>query len=386
MSHAVDPANRIALSAKYDASGRASEFGDSAGTNRLSYELNADNVSTVTTVTDSLNYARVYRQTKRGTPSTVTDKEGTLLNLLYNEANRVVQMSDATGATTIFNFDAEQRLTRQLLPSGDEKTFEYNKNGKLAATTDNGERTEIVYDESTLTENRIRKNGKNVKSIFNRRGQEVRLQVENGLELDFEYDEKGRQTAYVYSDIGRFEKTFDAAGRKTSEKMPSGFTRGYEYDANNQLVGQSNNRGRSGRVERDASGNITKIINSKDEWIQLSRDEAGRIAQVTNSRGQSRRYIYNSRSALTRFIGADGRDLQFQYNERGEMQSVVNAQTARLIYQRNRSGSLAKIQRQDAGQKNFWQIQKINFTSAFANSTIDESCAFGDAFYSGDGG
>ncbi len=187
-------------------------------------------------------------------------------------------MSDATGATTIFNFDAEQRLTRQLLPSGDEKTFEYNKNGKLAATTDNGERTEIVYDESTLTENRIRKNGKNVKSIFNRRGQEVRLQVENGLGLDFEYDEKGRQTAYVYSDIGRFEKTFDAAGRKTSEKMPSGFTRGYEYDANNQLVGQSNNRGRSGRVERDASGNITKIINSKDEWIQLSRDEAGRIA------------------------------------------------------------------------------------------------------------
>jgi len=297
----------------------------------------------------------------------------------------VAQMTDASGAAAIFSYYTEQRLTRQSLPNGDEKTSEYNESGKLKATTDNGERVEIVYDEANLTESRKHKNGKNVKSTYNRRGQETRLQVENGLSTDYEYDEKGRQTAYVYSDIGRFERTFDAAGRKTSEKMPSGLVHGYEYDADNRLVRQSNNRGRSARVERDASGNLTKIINSDTDSIQIFRDEAGRISQLTNSRGQSRRYVYNSRGSLTRFIGADGRDLRFQYSERGEMQSIVNAETDGLIYQRNGRGNLAKLQQQSPNRKNIWQIQKINYTSSFASPAIVESCAFGDAFYSGGG-
>jgi YD repeat-containing protein len=384
LSRAVDPANRTALLAKYDASGRASEFGDAVGTNRLVYELNAENISTLTTVTDSLNYARVFQQNRFGMPTAVTDKAGALLNLLYNEANRVVQMTDANGAAAILNYDTEQRLPRQSLPNGDEKTFEYNKNGKLAATTDNGERTEIAYDEANLTESRKHKNGKNVKSTFNRRGQETRLQIEGGLAIDSEYDEKGRKTAYVYSDIGRFEKTFDAAGRKTSEKTPSGFVHGYEYDANNEIVRQSDNRGRSARVERDASGNITKFVGQNTE-VQVLRDEAGRITQLTNSLGQSRRYVYNSRGSLIRFVGADGRDLRFQYNERGEMQSIFNAETDALIYQRNGRGNSAKIQR-SASLKNLWQMQKVSFASSFSKSMVDESCAFRDSFDMSGGG
>ena len=384
LSNAIDPANRIVLRAKYDASGRASEVGDAVGINRLAYEINANNISTRTSFTNSLNQTRTFQHNERGILTGVSDAQGTLLSVQYNEANQPVQATDASG-TAIFEYDAQQRLTRQLLPSGDEKTFEYNGNGKLKATTINGERTEIVRDEANLTESRIRGNGKNVKSTFNRRGQEIHLQIENGTAVDFEYDGKGRQAAEVYSDKGRFEKTFDAAGRITSKTMPSGFTRNYEYDAGNQLIRQSDNRGRAARVERDASGNLTKIFSSNADWLQISRDEAGRIVQLTNSRGQSRRYVYNSLGALTRFVGADGRDLQFQYNERGEMQSIINAESAKLVYERNQSGNLAKIQ-QKIGQKNFWQFQKINYTTASTNSAMSEYCAFGDAFYMGGDG
>lgn len=384
ISNVTDPANRIILRAKFDANGRAIEIGDAVGLNRLAYETNANNISTHTTFTDSLNYARVFQHTERGILTNVRDAKGTLLSIQYNESNQPIQLMDVNGATAAFEYDAQKRLTRQVAADGSEKVFEYAANGKLKAAIENGERTEIIYDnDGNLAERRSRRNGKNVRSTFNRRGQEVRLEVENGLVLDFEYDNKGRETAYVYSDTGRFEKTFDAAGRKKSEKMPSGFTHNYEYDANNQLVHQSDNRGRSGRVERDASGNLTKIINQNTE-VQIFRDEAGRIVQLTNSRGQSRRYAYNSRGALTRFIGADGRDLRFQYNERGEMQSVVNAQNANFIYQRNQPFNFAKIQ-QNTSPKNFWQIQKISYANTSKNS-MGDACAFGDAFESGGDG
>jgi hypothetical protein len=76
----------------------------------------------------------------------------------------------------------------------------------------------------------------------------------------------------------------------------------------------------------------------------------------------------------------------FQYNERGEMQGIFNEQTAGLNYQINQSGNLVKSQ-QNASRKNLWQVQKVSYTSAFANSRIDTSCPFGDGFYTGgDGG
>jgi len=163
--------------------------------------------------------------------------------------------------------------------------------------------------------------------------------------------------------------------------MPSGLIKSYEYNADNQLVRQSDNRGRAARVERDAGGNITKFINQNTE-VEVSRDEAGRIVQVKNSRGQSRRYVYDSRGALIRFVGADGRDLRFQYNARGEMQSVLNAQNGGSIFQRNRRGILAKIQ-QNTNRNDFWQMQKISYASSPANTAVSRFCTFGDAFYTG---
>lgn len=75
LSRAVDPTNRVALLAKYDASGRVSGFGDSVGMNNLAYKLNANNISTITTVTDSLNYTRAFQQNGSGITTLVTDQK-----------------------------------------------------------------------------------------------------------------------------------------------------------------------------------------------------------------------------------------------------------------------------------------------------------------------
>ncbi len=382
LSNIINAANKIVLRAKYDASGRAIEIGDAVGLSRLAYETNSSNVSTRTTFTDSLGYARVVQHNARGILTNVSDAQGTLLNIQYDEGNRPTQLTDVSGATATFDYDAQKRLARKVTADGDEEKFEYDTKGKLTAVVENGERTELVNDENG---NLTRRVGKNSRTNFNSKRQEINQQFNDNSSATFEYDNKGRKNAVEYSDIGRFERTFDSAGRKISEKMPSGFAQSYEYDASNRIVRESNNRGGSRRLERDASGNITKVMNANGDWVQLSRDEAGRIEKMTNWRGQSRRFIYNSRGALTRFIGADGRDLLFQYNERGEMQGIFNEQTARVIYKRNQGGNLAKIQ-QNTSQKNFFQIQKINYSEAFTSSAIDDSCFFDDGFGTGGDG
>lgn len=384
LNRAVDPTNNIALNAKYDSSGRTLEFGDAVGINRLSYKVNTDKISTVTTLTDSLDYTRTFRQNEDGITTVVSDKKDTLLNLLYNEANRLLQITDVNGATSSFVYDSEQRLTKRTLPNGEEETFAYNKDGELTATAKNGEQTEIVFgnENGNLTERRIRKDGKNIKSVYNRRGKRIRLEATNGVKIDFEYDEKGRETALTYSDSERIEKTFDAAGRKTLEKTASGFIDSYAYNANNQVIRQSDSNGRSKRIGRDAGGNIIRFTNQNNDSIQIIRDEAGRIVQMKNSNGKSRRYTYDSRGALTEFVGADGRDLAFEYNDRGELQNVVNTKNNSVVYTRNKLDTLAGIQPQGNKEKNAGQIRKISYAPTLTKTAVDDFCAFGDGFYS----
>ncbi|MGI8556366.1 MAG: DUF6531 domain-containing protein [Pyrinomonadaceae bacterium] len=383
ISRVIDPVNRIALGARYDANGRAAEFGDAANVNRLTYETNASSISTRTTVTDSLNYTRVFQHNERGNLTEVDDAGGILAKIGYDETNHPVQVTDANGAVQVFNYDAQQRLTRRQMPDG-EKIFEYSANGKLAAVVENGERTELNYDgEGNLAEKRTRRNGKNVRTNFNRDGKIVHQEVENGLSMNFEYDNKGRETAFVYSDIGRFEKAFDAAGRKIAEKLPSGLTYNYEYNANNKVTRKSDNRGNGFRTEYDASGALTKLVRDNGAWSQIIRDPAGRIVEMRNSRGKSRRYSYNAHGALTEYIGADGRHFQFQYDARGTLQNVIQAQNAGLIYRRDQPENLFSIQK--AGGNNIWQMQNISYPASVAGSkfdlssanSIDSNCLFG---------
>lgn len=343
-----------------------------------------------TTVTDSLNYTRIFQHNERGNLTEVDDAGGILAKIGYDEANRPVQVTDANGAAQTFNYDAQQRLTRQRMPDG-EKVFEYSPNGKLAATVKNGERTELNYDgDGNLAESRTQKNGKNVRTIFNRRGKMVHQEVENGLSMNFEYDNKGHETAFVYSDIGRFEKAFDAAGRKIAEKLPSGLTYNYDYDANNKVIRKSDNRGKGFRTEYDASGALMKLVREEGSWSQIIRDPVGRIVEMRNSRGKSRRYSYNAHGALTEYIGADGRHFQFQYDARGTLQNVIKAQNASLIYRRDQPENLFGIQK--ANRNGILQIQNINYIASFAGSKVDLSsanstddfCLFGNDGYTFD--
>ncbi|MGI8470575.1 MAG: hypothetical protein ACR2N3_19220, partial [Pyrinomonadaceae bacterium] len=330
----------------------------------------------------------IFQHNERGNLTEVDDAGGILAKLGYDEANRPIQVTDANGAAQTFSYDAQQRLTRQQMPGG-EKIFEYSPNGKLAATVENGERTELNYDnDGNLTESRTQRGGKNVRTNFNRNGKIAHQEVENGLSMNFEYDNKGHETAFVYSDIGRFEKAYDAAGRKIAEKLPSGLTYNYEYDANNKVTRKSDNRGNGFRTEYDASGALTKLVKNDGSWSQIIRDQAGRIVEMRNSRGKSRRYSYNARGALTEYIGADGRHFQFQYDARGTLQNAIKAQNASLIYQRDQPKDFFGIQK--INQNSLLQIQNVNYITSFADSKVDSSsinsaddpCLFGNDGYS----
>lgn len=278
LTRAVDPMNRLLLRARYDRAGRATEAGDAVGMNN--YEYDSSPISRRTIVTDPAGARTIFEHLEAGAFAAMSDDEGRTARIEYNAANRPVRVSDSLGDEMNLTYDSENRLLRQQGSDGTDKSFAYDERGRLVSTTEAGVRTDFVLDERGQI---VGANGtdatRSYRATHNARGQTTSLQSGNRT-VNFEYDARGNQTAFTYSDVGRFETERDAAGRAIMERLPSGLTHFNEYDARGFLSGQRDNRGRAVTIERDASGAPVGLVRADGRQMRAVRDAAGRVVQV----------------------------------------------------------------------------------------------------------
>ncbi len=298
LTRAADPVGRVLLRARYDRDGHTIEAGDAVGMNRYDYEF-ASAISHRTTITDALGAATAYEHTERGALASIGDDEGGIARLEYNAANRPTRIADSLGGETKFVYDNANRLLRQVNADGTEKAF--------------------VTEPTTQTDAT-----RGYATTYNGRGQLTSIKSDK-REMTFEYDARGNETAFVYSDVGRFEKSYDAAGRAVTERLPSGLTYRNEYDARGWLAKRSDTRGRSLRVERDASGVPVAYVRADGKRTSAVRDEAGRVIAVKSFDGKTRRMAYDARGALTDFVDERGRHRKYEYDRRGRLRAFTNS-------------------------------------------------------------
>jgi YD repeat-containing protein len=332
LTEAADPLGRILLRARYDKADRAVESGDAAGTYSFDYGSTEATVSPRTLVTDPAGAMTVFTHTAKGALSEASDEEGRLALIEYNASNRPTHTLDATGNETRFTYDAQNRLLRQTSSDGVGKTHTYDEQGHLTSTTDGLERTDYVLDArgNTLSA-RSTDPAQSYDVVRDARGRATSISSKAGRTVKLEHDANGNETAIVYSDAGRFERSFDGAGRKVSERVPSGLTTHYQYDVRGNVSEQRDDNGRSIRAERDASGALTGLITGGGSFVRAERDATGRIVALTNTSGKTRRFAYDARGSLVGYTDARGRHSTFSYDRRGRLRSGTDSEGVRRV-------------------------------------------------------
>lgn len=174
------------------------------------------------------------------------------------------------------------------------------------------------------------------------RGQLVSLKSDK-REVSFEYDQRGNQTAFAYSDTGRFSMERDIAGRVVTERLPSGLTTNNEYDARGWLVKRSDNRGRSMSIERDASGAPTAYVRADGKRMSAVRDDAGRVVAATDFKGATRRFAYDARGGLTDYMNESGKHFKYEYDRLGRLRSVTKDDGTRITVERDERGRVQRL-------------------------------------------
>ncbi|HLL67937.1 MAG TPA: polymorphic toxin-type HINT domain-containing protein [Micromonosporaceae bacterium] len=296
------------------------------------------------------DYTTRYAYDPAGNLETVTDPLGNVTKTGYDALNRAVAVTDARGNTTRLKYDLANRLERVIGPDapddkatvyvykanglldtrtdpmGHSSRVEYDKAGRMTASTDPlGRRRDYVYDpDSNLIEEitaRQTEPGGQPRPDPNREPRTISYTYDNlsrptgkklgvdGPTYTFGYDAKNRLVSAAdpaglqereYDDLGRltevkrgsevFTYDYDASDRLKERTYPDGTKVTAEFDEGDRVRALTSAKGGTSAryaFDYDVSDNLKKITYPAATGVVSDRDydRAGRLTKVNNHRG-----------------------------------------------------------------------------------------------------
>jgi RHS repeat-associated protein len=284
----------------------------------------------------------------------LTHSTGQSLQVTYNGAGRIDQITDHVGRQTLFGYDVsnehlmsvqnydgrttvyayslgqgapkEHALTEIAYPGGTHRYFAYDSQGRLAGISRDGnaEMVSFAYDEAgkvTVTDAA----GGVSKSYFNHRGLLVKTEdaLGNNVQMSFDNDYNltrltdptGRSHSYDYDKRGNMIRSIDPMGHATRFSYTSSF---------NRLASVTDARANATNYMYDTKGNLQAIQYADASVERWTYDAAGNPHSRTNRRGRVVGYSYDSAGRITSKTYADGTRVDFTYDPRGNLLTATD--------------------------------------------------------------
>jgi RHS repeat-associated protein len=342
----------------YDVIGRAAKQIHADGTYT---QTQYDTVGRVVASINEINQTTRYEYDVAGRRAKVIDALGHETTFEYDAAGNQTRIKDALGRITKFEYDASNRRIKTIFPDQTFTFTTYDQLGRKIAETDQaGKTTHFVYCSacSARLDKVIDAAGKETIYIFDEVGDQLTQQDAQGRVTRFEYDELGRRTkrSLPLSNGHNSEiMTYDPNGNLLTKTDFNGETITFSYDANNRPQTKTFTRAgtipvsytyhRSGQRNTitDASGTTTFLYDNRyrlksetkpdGKTISYEYDAAGNRTKITVPSG-STTYTYDVLNRLQTVTDQGGNTTTYTYDVVGNRESVAypNATAAHYTY------------------------------------------------------
>ncbi len=293
-----------------------------------------------------------------GDIASVIQPSGAAINYHYDDAHRLIGISDNEGNQIEYtldaagnrinekivdasnqllyqhqqHFDALARLQNLINTQQNTTTYLYDPNGNLTGTEDANENlTNQVYDKLGRLHKAIDPAQNETVFTYNAQGQIDTVTDAKGLVTTYHYDAFGNLTSLISPDTGTTTFTYDNAGNRTSATDSRGVVVNYTYDALNRLTG----------IEYPASP--TENITYTYDGTINGNHGIGRLTGISSATG-SIQYTYTPQGLVTAkqvTLNNQTRTTAYNYDAAGQLTGITYPSGRIVTYTRDTAGRIS---------------------------------------------
>ena len=274
-----------------------------------------------------------------GHTTVVTDPDGGQERWVVDGGGLVLAHTDATGATTRYEYDRWCRRTAVIDPLGHTSRFDWDDSSRLVRFTDPaGAATVVGYDDRGLPVRVVEPGGAATEYAWDGLGRRLALRDPSGAVTRWQRDPTGDATVVVVDPTGRRTRIDnDPAGLPLAIADPAGTTV-LHRDALGRVTVSTDPVGGTTGLEWTPTGRLTARTGPDGAREQWSWDGEGNLVEAVDAAGRVTRYRYGPFDVLVEVVHADGSSLGFGYDAQRRPVSVTNANGATWQYHRDPAG------------------------------------------------
>ncbi|NWG12949.1 MAG: tandem-95 repeat protein [Acidobacteria bacterium] len=258
----------------------------------------------------------------------ITDPMGNSVSYAYNANDDLASSTDPAGNVTKYGYDSEHNLTSILDPRGIEiLKVTYDDEGRMIGSVDGlGKATEVIHDTENAREYVKDRNGNTTVYEYDADGNIIAQTDPLGNTTHFTFDANGNQLTKTDPLGNTWTSTYDANNNKLSDTDPLGNTKSWTYNSNNQVLIETDALGNVTSYEYDAKGNLTKKVDALGNTTTYAYDWRGNQTSTTDCFGTTISE-YNAAGNKIKETDALGNVTTYTYDSNGRELTATKVRT-----------------------------------------------------------
>lgn len=313
----------------------------------VAYTYDAQGNTLSRTITDTAtSQARLWQWTynPQGLVATQTEPNGAVTSYTYDTLGNLTKAVNALGHETLYAYDTANRVTSSTAPNGLATSYTYDARDRLLTQTVGGQQT------TSLT--------------YNPTGTVATLALPTGLSFAYTYDAAHRLTGWSSNRGEQGSFTLDAMGNRVAEQIKDSSgavawttarsinninrvsaktdgpnqTNAFGYDANGELVTETNGLNQSTQYGLDPLRRVKSITNAANATAGLSWNALDAVTAASDFKGSTTSYARDSLGNAVSESSADAGARSTQYDALGLPSQIVDALGQATTIQRDALG------------------------------------------------
>nr|WP_279597268.1 RHS repeat-associated core domain-containing protein [Acinetobacter bereziniae] len=272
----------------------------------------------------------------------------------YGPASNLYEIENPLGhSITYYQYNALGQVTRKIYPNGLNELYSYDARGRIESITQIlGSQMEyrnqkFKYGSFGVTQ--IERSGMNWPSFYkstkqtidyNNNGTVSQITHGRGREIlssqEYQYSNLGQLLSVRYKESGsvRYSKAnqHNQLGWTTADLGNNGQNQRYEYDANGNVIKQTDSLGNITSYSYDSQGNISRESRSDGSSVTYSYDAFGQLTNIKDAKGNITTYTYDGFGQLLSTNSPDTGVTQYQYDNDGNLIRLTRANNVITTY------------------------------------------------------